>query len=276
MKNAVRKALTLVLTLVFLLSMGMFLKNQLENAAGSSSYNEALALATSAEKKAETPVPTEEPTQPVQNDEPTWVPAPPEEEDPNIQVMEDIDLEALRQVNPDVIGWIWIPDTEVNYPVMQGSDNDYYLNYTWDGSKSIMGSIFMEHQNSPELTDFNTMIYGHNMDNGSMFASLRYYSDEYYWKTHPYVYLRSDQGVYRYEIFSFYITEVEGNAYGIGFATDRIKTLFLNEICRDSVVKTNIRPENTDRILTLSTCSGIGYSTRWVVHAQLPMILTEA
>ena len=276
MKNAVRKAFTLVLTLVFLLSMGMFLKNQLENAAGSSSYTEALALATSAEKKAETPVPTEEPTQPVQNHEPTWVPAPPEEEDPNIQVMEDIDLEALRQVNPDVIGWIWIPDTEVNYPVMQGTDNNYYLNYTWDGNKSIMGSIFMEHQNSPELTDFNTMIYGHNMDNGSMFASLRYYSDESYWKTHPYVYLRSDQGVYRYEIFSFYITEVEGNAYGIGFATDRIKTLFLNEICRDSVVKTNIRPENTDRILTLSTCSGIGYSTRWVVHARLPMILTKA
>ena len=59
------------------------------------------------------------------------------------------------------------------------------------------------------------------------------------------------------------------------FATDRIKTLFLNEICRDSTVKTGIRPENTDRILTLSTCSGLGYSTRWVVHARLKMVLTD-
>ena len=107
-----------------------------------------------------------------------------------------------------------------------------------------------------------------------MFASLRYYADENYWKAHPYVYIRSDMGVYRYEIFSTYLTEVEGNAYGLGFATDRIKTLFLNEICRDSTVKTGIRPENTDRILTLSTCAG-GESTRRVVHARLPMIPVE-
>lgn len=112
------------------------------------------------------------------------------------------------------------------------------------------------------------------MDNGSMFASLRYYQDENYRKAHPYVYILSDAGIYRYDIFSFYTTEVEGNAYGLEFATDRIKTLFLNEICRDSVVKTQIRPEITDRILTLSTCSGIGYSTRWVVHARLPMLQT--
>lgn len=264
-----RKILTLVLILISLASMGMFLKNRQESAVGSSSYTQALALATSTDKKNETPPPTE--AAPEASAEPLWIPAP-IEEDPHIQALEAIDLEALRAVNPDVIGWIRIPDTDVDYPLMQGTDNDYYLNHTWDSQKSIVGSIFLEYQNSPDLTDHNTMVYGHNMDNGSMFASLRYYQDENYWKAHPYVYILSDAGIYRYEIFSFYTTEVEGNAYGLEFATDRIKTLFLNEICRDSVVKTQIRPEITDRILTLSTCSGIGYSTRWVVHARLPMV----
>ena len=275
MKNAVRKMLTLVLTLVFLFSMGMFLKNKLETSAGSSSYETAIALASSGDTEEKPSQPTQPQPEPEKPEAPVWVVAAPEEEDPHIQPLMELDLEALREVNPDVIGWIRIPDTDVDYPLMQGTDNDYYLNYTWDGQKSIMGSIFLEYQNSPELTDFNTMVYGHNMENGSMFASLRYYADENYWKAHPYVYIRCDEGVYRYEIFSTYLTEVEGNAYGLGFATDRIKQLFLNESCRDSAVKTEIRPENTDRILTLSTCSGIGYSTRWVVHARLKMVQTN-
>ncbi len=278
MKPAVRKLATLVLTLVFLFSMGMLLKNQLESKIGSDSYTEALALATSGENKSANAAPEVAPENPQGEIQPelTWIPAPPEAEDPNIQTMMEIDLEALREVNPDVLGWIWIPDTKINYPLMVGTDNEYYLNHTWDGNESLMGSIFLEHQNSSDLTDFNTMIYGHNMSNGSMFASLRNYSDEYFWNNHPYIYIRSDEGVYRYEVFSQYITEVEGNAYGLEFATDRIKTLFLNEICGDSVVKTQIRPENTDRILTLSTCSGLDYSTRWVVHARMPMILAPS
>lgn len=272
MKSSVRKLATLVLTVVFLFSMGMLLKSQLESKVGSDSYTEALSLATSGEKKPQSAAPETVPEETREQPELTWVPAPLEEEDPNIQTMMDIDLEALREVNPDVLGWIWIPDTKINYPVMRGTDNDYYLHHTWDENESVMGSIFLEHQNSADLTDFNTMIYGHNMGNGSMFASLRNYADVVYWNAHPYVYIRSDMGVYRYEVFSFYDTEVESNAYGLEFATDRIKALFLNEIRLDSVLETQIRPAYTDRILTLSTCSGLGQDTRWVVHARLPMV----
>ena len=270
MKHPVRKLLTALLALVFLFSMVKLLTGRQQSALAADSYQDALAIASA--PKSPEPTLSQETAPPA---EPEWVVAPLEEEDPYAQELAALDLAALRQVNPDVVGWIWIPDTKINYPLMQGRDNEYYLNYTWDNQKSVSGSIFLEYQLKSDLTEYNTIVYGHNMDNGSMFASLRYYCEQAYWEAHPYVYILSDQGVYRYEIFSTYMAEVESNAYGISFANDRAKTRFLYDITKDSVITTDIQPELTDRVLTLSTCSGIGYSTRWVVHARLPMILTE-
>ncbi len=266
MKQSSRRILTVLLALVFLFSMAMFLKQQLANTSGDSSYADALALATSGGSAPE--ITPEAPTEPVL----TWVAAPVEEEDPHIQILEDIDLEALRATNPDVVGWILIPDTKINYPLMQGSDNDYYLNHTWEGKKNGVGSIFLEHLNLPDLTDFNTILYGHNMNNGSMFAGIRQYRNQKHWDTHPYVYIRSDQGVYRYEVFSTYLADVDSSTYDLQFTTPEAREAFLNHVQEQSVIPSDIQPELTDRILTLSTCSGRGYTTRWVLHARLKMI----
>ena len=274
MKRGTRMILTVLLALVFVFSIARLLNQQQENTVGSTAYADALELATS-EKTREPQPQSESELETVPPMEPQWVVASPEEEDPHIRELEDLDLEALRKVNPDVVGWIRIPDTEVDYPLMQGSDNDYYLNRTWDEQPNSIGSIFLEHLTSPDLTDFNTIIYGHNMSTGAMFGSLRHYDTLSYWEEHPYVYIRSDQGVYRYEIFSAYVADVESNTFGLAFPSENSMTKFLENALQDSVIDTGIQPEITDRILTLSTCSFIGYTHRWVVHARLKMVLQQ-
>ena len=271
MKKSVRSLLTILLVLVSLFSAARFLGQQRDNAIGNNTYTDALALATS-EKKANSTEITKETLSPAA--EPQWVPAESDEEDPYIRTLEEIDLAALREVNPDVVGWILIPDTVINYPLMQGGDNNYYLKRTWDEKKNAVGSIFLEYLNNPDLTDFNTIVYGHNMKNGSMFASIREYRNREYWEKHPYVYILSDQGVYRYEIFSSYLAKVDSNTYALGFSGEESKAAFLNNAILDSVIQTDVEPEVTDRILTLSTCSGRGHTTRWVVHARLKMVQT--
>ena len=134
-------------------------------------------------------------------------------QDPYAQALKDMDFSALRQQNPDVLGWILIPGTRVSYPVVQGTDNSYYLDHTWRGGKNSVGAIFMECRNSSDLSDFNTIVYGHRMRNGSMFASLKYYESQSYWAQHPCVYITDDRGSYTYEIFAAYEVSTEGETY---------------------------------------------------------------
>ena len=267
-----KKKLRILLLIIFLISTALLLRQVLDNAGGSSSYDSALSIATSGGSKKTAP----EKREAAVNEEtkPEWVP----EEvtgDEHLESLADIDLDALREVNPDVIGWIRIPGTKVDYPLLQGQDNDYYLKHTWDGKENSVGSIFMEHRNSPELTDFNTIVYGHNMNDGSMFANIRRYATDWYRQRHPYVYIAGPAGVYRYEVFSSYQAAVDSPAYGLSFHQDKTRADFLGTAIRDSQADFGIRPELTDRVLTLSTCSGVGYSHRWVLHARLKMVKAE-
>ena len=270
MKKSIRLSLTALLALVFLVSMTKLLTQQQDNTAGSSSYSDAIALASSKIPLSDAPQPATEPT-PVPEIL-QWVPAPLDEEDPHIQTMAELDLEALREVNPDVVGWIMIPNTQINYPLLQGEDNAYYLNHTWEGRKNSVGSIFLEHLSNPDLTDFNTIIYGHNMKNGSMFAGLHTFRYQSHFDSHPYVYLRTDAGAYRYEIFAAYRADVESSTYALHFPDERYREAFIKDALESSVIETGVQPEVNDRILTLSTCSGAGYSNRWVVQARLKMV----
>lgn len=268
MKPALRKTLRILLLTVFLISTALFLKQQLENTGADASYDNALALAlsgTQAEATAPGTAAVPQDTQP-----PAWVPAP-VTDDPEMEALENIDLQALRSVNPEVIGWIRIPDTAIDYPIVQGEDNAFYLTHTWEGAENSVGSIFMEHRNSPDFTDFNTILYGHNMNNGSMFADICRYVTLWHWERHPYIYLVTDGGVLRYEIFSSYRAPVEGSAYGLSFRQMETRGNFMVDALMNSVIETGIEPELTDRILTLSTCSGT-YDHRWIIQGRLKML----
>jgi len=203
-----------------------------------------------------------------------WVPAEVEEEDAHIRYLEAIDLAALRETNPDVLGWIFIPDTPIDHPLLQGEDNEYYLKRTWEGNRNIMGSIFLETENTPDFTDFNTIVYGHNMNDGSMFAEIKQYRDQEYAQQHPYVYILNDAGAFRYEVFAAYEADVESSTYGLSFNQSKTRINFLEEASKNSDISMQIEPALTDRVLTLSTCTGTGYSSRWVVQARLKMIYT--
>lgn len=272
MKRKNKRWMRLLLLAVFLISTGLLAGKIKDGVSGGADYEEALEIArrTSA---AEITVPemlpiVEETAEP----EIRWIPAPVEEEDPHLEELKKIDLNALRQANPDVIGWILLPDTDINYPIMQGTDNDFYLNHTWLGQPNAMGSIFMEHRNLPDFTQFNTILYGHNMISGSMFSDLRHYTGASFHRDHPYVYIVTDEGVLRYEIFSAYQADLGSTTYGLSFRQEETKKEFLIHALSSSKFDLGVAPDLTDRILTMSTCSGTGGSTRWVVHARLKMM----
>ena len=271
MKRKIRMALIVVLALVFAGSLIGLIYRAVEYRKGEETYAEAESLVDLPDLS-ELPSPTldPEPSQslPAQEEEQ------PQEEtvvyvDPYADALRDMDFTALREVNPDVLGWILIPGTVVSYPLVQGDDNDYYLNHTWKGWRNVVGSIFLEWTNSADLSDFNTIVYGHRMKNGSMFASLKYYSSQSYWKQHPCVYITDDNGSHKYEIFAAYEVSTEGLTYRVGFSSDEDKQEFIDYCLAQSVISTGITPTVYDRILTLSTCTGDGHATRWVVQGVL-------
>lgn len=266
-----------MLAVVFILSTVLLVRHMADKKAGEDVYGDAQLLAAGGEfrnKSAQAPKPEETlPTEPEETTVPqsVWIPEP-IEDDPHAEAMLDIDLEALRMENPDVVGWIRIPDTKIDYPLMIGQDNEYYLHNTWNRMPNVMGSIFMECNNNPDLTDYNTIIYGHNMGNGTMFAGLHRYGEKGYRENHPYVYIFHDGGVLRYEVFSAYRAEVDSVVYGLSYREEETRANLVAHALENSRIDADIIPEQHDRILTLSTCSGAGYSNRWVVHARLKMI----
>lgn len=275
MNQKVKKYLSYVLLVVFLISTGLLLRNIFGYSGGVDDYSDAAAIARSdapqeAESTRETVAVTVSPKTP---EEPVmvWVPAPLEEPDPKMEKLEETDLDALRKVNKDILGWIHIPGSKIDYPLLQGEDNEYYLKRTWKGHRNPVGSIFLESRNSSDFTDWNTIIYGHNMTDGSMFAPLHRYKRQAFWEEHPYIYIVTDAGVLRYEVFSSYNAKIGSETYGLSFNQMETRQEFIAMALENSQIDTGIVPALTDQIITLSTCSG-GEKTRRVVHARMPMI----
>ena len=180
-----------------------------------------------------------------------------------------IAFEELKALNEDVIGWIEIPDTEISYPLMHGEDDQYYLKHTFSGNKNSAGSIFIETLNKPDFSERHTIIYGHNMKNGSMFGSLKEYRNASYLVEHPMVYIDLEDGTHAYEIFSCYETSANSNTYTIGFASqpDGRYEQFVHTLKNSSAYDTGIEVSKNDRVITLSTCTKRS-ENRFVVHAK--------
>ena len=193
-----------------------------------------------------------------------------EEEDPFSTV--SIDFDALRAINTDIIAWIHIPDTPVSYPVLCGENNQFYLNITFDKKTNILGSIFQDYRNSKEFKDLNTIIYGHNTKNDSMFGSLKKYKDQEYADAHPFVHIITDDAVRLYEIFSVYETPATSDTYTIWFGSGFSYAKYLNEMASKSVVRIGSPPDEGEQIITLSTCTGGERVMRLVLQAKLVKI----
>jgi len=185
--------------------------------------------------------------------------------DPVVMELLATNLDALRAINPDVVGWVHVPDTNISYPMVQGTDNDFYLENTWKKVPNKAGAIFLESENSADMTDFNTIIYGHNMNNDTMFSDLVRFKEQGYMERHPSAYVVTDNGVYRYDFFSTYKASVKSITYGMKIQTAKKRNELIQFSLNYAQRKTDIVPLTTDRLLTLSTCSGFGQTARWVV-----------
>ena len=177
-----------------------------------------------------------------------------EEEIPEEQRVPVIDFESLKEINSDCIGWIYIPDTNISYPVVQTTNNDYYLKRLFDKTYGISGTVFMDTRNSEELTDRHTILYGHHMKNGTMFADAESYKDQIYADEHPTGMYITPEKVYDIEFFAGYLTDAYNDSWTLDF-TDAEFESWIQKSKQRSHFYSNVTPELDDRIITLSTCS---------------------
>lgn len=179
-----------------------------------------------------------------------------------------IDFDALLAVNQDIVGWIYSEGTVINYPMVQSRDNDYYLRRMLDGSYNIAGSIFIDYRNSPDLSDFNTIIYGHNLKNGSMFGTLKEYKNQEYYDKHSTIYIYTPEESYAIEIIAGYKTDVYSDIYKIPETIEELQTLY-EEIIGLSTFKSNTSFQEGDRLVTLSTCTDGADISRYVLVGKI-------
>ena len=179
-----------------------------------------------------------------------------------------IDWDKLHDRNPDIIGWIRCRDTRVNYPILKGKDNDQYLRTTVDGKYNVAGSIFVDYENENPFKDFLTIIYGHWMQDGSMFTMITEYfgsKGEDYYKAHPFFEIYTPEQTYDLEIYSCAkVLETDGGVYrfsfkdsfgdeSLGMKKDYVEySKSLNEL---SAISVDVDPEAGERVVLLSTCT---------------------
>lgn len=181
-----------------------------------------------------------------------------------------VDLNAIRAVNPDVRGWIYIPDTSVSYPLLWSDSDDTYLRHTYTGEYSVFGSIFFSHLSSPDLTDMHTLIYGHNTKNGSMFGGLKKYKEQSYFESHPYVYLIMGDRTYQYKIVSCFTAETSDDVYILSFAKNTdFQNWLANVVMKSEPDPGTVAISGAEQVLTLSTCTSRTKTERFTVNAIL-------
>lgn len=183
-----------------------------------------------------------------------------------------IDFDKLAEINPDIVGWIFIPTLDnVNYPVLKSDDNEYYLKHTFEKEVNSSGAIFMDSQSFTDMADYNTFIYGHNMKNGSMFGQLkRFAKEEGLVDIDPYVFYYTKDHAYKYRIFAYYTTKNGSFTYNNPCTEEQYENYAamisgVNEYEAGKSIGLSEHPN----ILTLSTCAGARTVKRTIVQAVL-------
>lgn len=182
-------------------------------------------------------------------------------------------LSSLRQTNSDVIGWIYVEDSKINYPLMQSSNgnDEYYLTHAYNGEYLAVGSIYLTSSCDKKLNNnYNSLIYGHNVVNGSMFHDVLKFLDPEFFES-KYVYIYTLDGAYIYKPFAIYETRSDYNYIQTYFASEREFFDFAERVAANSEVPCSVEFAPGDTIITLSTCTngGVGGPGRYAFHAKL-------
>lgn len=166
-----------------------------------------------------------------------------------------LDFEALSSKCPGIVAWVRIENTAVDYPVMQGQDNDFYLSHLPNGKGAQRGSIFLDYHNMPDFSDRNTLIYGHNMKSGSMFGSLKKYETASYYQDHPTVLIFTPKKNIEVELFAGYLINASEEIPPILFWDDNAFESYIKDIKERSIFDSDVTVSADDRLVSLCTCS---------------------
>jgi sortase B len=172
-------------------------------------------------------------------------------------------------INKDIVGWIRIDDTNINYPVVQANNNDYYLKYNFQNKIEKHGAIFLDYHISPNMSDKNIIVFGHNMIDPLMFNNLEKFKDEVFFNGHRYIYLDSLYKEQKWEVFAVYLLDASKDTMTYKYKSD---SDFLEAVAgykKKAMLKRNIEFKSDDRIVSLITCSYELSNARTVVQARL-------
>lgn len=180
----------------------------------------------------------------------------------------EVDFDVLLKSNADVIGWIYCEDTPINYPVVQGKDNDYYLSRMIDGTRNSSGTLFADYRNAGDFSDGNTIVYGHNMKNKEMFGTLPNYKKQSYFDEHPVMWLLTPEENYKVELVAGYVTSSTSEIYSFG-QTEADVVSQMEQAADQSTFLSGFQVSQGDRFVTLSTCSYEYDNARYVLIGRL-------
>ena len=185
---------------------------------------------------------------------------------------ENIDYKGLynklKASNADYRGWITVENTNIDYPIVQGTDNDFYLNHDFNKKESISGCIFMDYLNEVDKDD-NIILYGHNMRNGSMFSKLQNFKENEFFYQNNKVIIKDEAGAHTYEVFSVYVLKPGDKLGKINYSSAEEFDEYIKFIKNKSFYTSDIKVEKGDKILTLVTCTYEIDDARTIVHAKL-------
>lgn len=180
----------------------------------------------------------------------------------------EINFAALKDINPDILGWIYLEDTQIDYPVVQGETNEEYLHKGFDGTYSFPGSIFVDADCRTPFEEFNTIAYGHHMTSGAMFAGLEKYKDKDFFDSHPDITFIREDGHYKIRVAAFLNEHQDSEIYShANSAEDREK--FLSLVESRSINRSDVILNESDTLVTLSTCAYEFKNARYIVVGKL-------
>ena len=180
-----------------------------------------------------------------------------------------IDFESLYKLNPDTVGWIGSEGLEIDYPIVQTKDNEFYLDHLFSLEKNKLGAIFMDYRNDHKLLDRNTIIYGHNMKNGSMFSSLTNYKKQDYYEMNPNILIVTNEVKYRVEFFAGVIVDGNYESVRLDFSNDDDFIQYIDSLYELSTFKSPVIVGTEDRIISLVTCSYEFNNARYALYGKL-------
>ncbi|MDR0861533.1 MAG: class B sortase [Oscillospiraceae bacterium] len=283
-KRSARKIISNILLVlcigVMLVSGYMIYTNLAEYKAGDDAYIDIADGLLKPPSETAEPSPTAKPS-PIASGEPTEPPddvptlAPGEVDDGNYvdapapDYWPEVNFESAADINPDFVAWLSATGTNINYPVVQGSDNEYYLDHLFTGKSNKMGALFVDYRNKSNFRDLNTIIYGHNMRNHSMFWTLTRYKAQSYYNSHPTMRIMTNRGNYTLELFAGYVADPSEDAWRIYFKSGEDYLDWIANAKARSSFKSDVVIGANDHIVTLSTCSYEFNDARYIVYGKL-------